>query len=373
MEAARPPHVGFVLEQNLGHVTHADNLRSIISADPTIRATWCPIAFEVDGLAARLPVYGSNWTVRAGIRARRSVRRAHRDDPLDALFVHTQVPAVLLGRWMRRIPTVVSLDATPLQYDELGHFYLHGVGHPRVEQARHALNVRCFRAARQLVTWSTWAKAGLVEGYGVDPERVRVIPPGVWCDRWVAPPPGAATRGADDVVRILFVGADLARKGGDILLTAFQQLRADYGHRVELHLVTKAEVPPAPGVWRYGDLTANSDELKALYHRCDIFCLPTRADTLGLVLLEAGATGLPLVSTAVAAIPEIVKDGQTGLLVPPGDAAALSCALSALVTDPERRKRLGDSARALVLERYDAAKNSSAIVDLMIDVAGGHW
>ena len=369
MESVQPAHVGFVLEQTLGHVTHGDNLRSIISADPNIRATWCPIAFEVDGAAARLPLY-SNWTVRAGIRARRSVRRAHREDRLDALFVHTQVPAVLLGRWMRRIPTVVSLDATPLQYDELGDAYRHGVGPPRVEQAKHALNVRTFRAARQLVTWSLWAKAGLVDDYGVDPAKVRVIPPGVWCDRWVAPVAGASTRDADDVVRILFVGANLARKGGDTLLAAFEQLRAQHGADVELHLVTKSEVQPTPGVWRYGDMTPNSDELKALYHRCDIFCLPTRGDCLPMVLSEAGATGLPLVSTAVAAIPEIVRDGQTGLVVPPGDIAALAGALSTLVTEPDRRKRLGEAARALVLERYDASKNATAIVDLMIDIAG---
>lgn len=370
MDLPRPPHIGFVLERNLGHATHADNLRSIISKDRTLRATWCPIAFEVDGLGARIPVYGSNWTVRAGVRARRAVRRAHRGDPLDALFVHTQVPAVLLGRWMRRIPTVVSLDATPLQYDELGHFYNHGVGHPRVEQAQQALNVRCFRAAHQLVTWSTWAKVGLVDGYGIHPEQVRVIPPGVWCDRWITPPAGATIRGADDVVRILFVGADLARKGGDVLLQAFQQLRAEHGRRVELHLVTKSDVLLAPGVWRYGDLTANSDELKALYHRSDIFCLPTRADCLPMALSEAGATGLPLVSSAVAAIPEIVRDRQTGLVVPPGDVRALAGALSALVADPPLRKSLGESARALVVERYDAAKNSAEIVHLMIDIVG---
>jgi glycosyltransferase involved in cell wall biosynthesis len=370
MEPARTPRVGFVLEQTLGHVTHADNLRSIISADGTIRATWCPVAFTAGGMAARLPLYRSNWTVRAGLRARRSVRRANRDDRLDALFVHTQVPAVLLGRWMRRIPTVVSLDATPLQYDELGEAYHHAVGRPSVERAKQAMNVRCFRAARQLVTWSAWAKAGLVDGYGVDAQRVRVIPPGVWCDRWATPPPGAVTRGADDVVRILFVGADLARKGGDMLLTAFEQLRAGLGPGVELHLVTKSQVHPSPGVYRYGDMAPNSHELKALYHRCDVFCLPTRADCLPMVLSEAGAAGLPLVSTSVAAIPEIVRDGRTGLVVPPGDAAALTSALSALVTDPEQRQRLGDAARALVLEQYDASKNAAAIVELMIDIAG---
>jgi glycosyltransferase involved in cell wall biosynthesis len=117
-------------------------------------------------------------------------------------------------------------------------------------------------------------------------------------------------------------------------------------------------------------MAPNSAELKALYHRCDIFCLPTRADALGLVLVEASAAGLPVVSTSVGATAEIVKDGQTGIMVPPGDVAALVHALSALIADPVRRRQLGDAARALVLESYDAAKNSSAIVDLMIDVAG---
>jgi glycosyltransferase involved in cell wall biosynthesis len=370
MEPARPQHVGFVLEQSLGHVTHADNLRSTISTNPAIRATWCPVEFGVDGLAARVPGYGTNWTIRSGIRARQLVRRAHHHDPLDALFVHTQVPAVLLGRWMRRIPTVVSLDATPLQYDALGAAYNHNVGNPQVERAKHALNARCFRAARRLVTWSSWTKAGLVAGYGVEAERVQVIPPGIWCDRWVAPPPGATPRGSDDVTRILFVGADFTRKGGDILLSAFEQLRSEHRERVELHVVTKSEVPEGPDVYRYGDMAPNSAELKALYHRCDIFCLPTRADALGLVLVEASAAGLPVVSTSVGATAEIVKDGQTGIMVPPGDVAALVHALSALIADPLRRRQLGDAARALVLESYDAAKNSSAIVDLMIDVAG---
>jgi glycosyltransferase involved in cell wall biosynthesis len=370
MESARIPHLGFVLEQTLGHVTHVDNLRTIISADPRVRAGWFPLAFDVKGAAARVPYYNSSWTIRAGLLARRLIGRADRHDPLDALFVHTQVPAVLLGRWMKRIPTVVSLDATPMQYDELGQAYRHGVGPPIVEGAKHALNVRCFRAARQLVSWSSWAKAGLVDYYGVDSSHVRVIPPGVVCDRWVTPVPGAVTRGADDVVRILFVGADFERKGGDVLLTAFEQLRSDHGPRVELHLVTKAPVEPAPGVWRYGDMAPNSADLKALYHRCDIFCLPTRADCLPMVLAEAGATGLPLVSTFVGAIPEIVRDLQTGLVVPPDDATALLDALSALVVDSQRRRRLGDAARALVLEHHDASKNASAIVDLMIDLAG---
>ena len=107
------PHVGFVLEKALGHSTHADNLQHVISDDPRIRATWCPIPYDVDGFAARLPFYRSRWTLRAGLRARAAIRRAHHERPLDALFIHTQVAAILSTSWMKKVPTVVSIDATP--------------------------------------------------------------------------------------------------------------------------------------------------------------------------------------------------------------------------------------------------------------------
>jgi glycosyltransferase involved in cell wall biosynthesis len=266
---------------------------------------------------------------------------------------------------------VVSLDATPLQYDELGTFYSHDIGNARVEKIKRALNIRCYTNAARIVTWSAWAKRGLIDGYGVAAERIHVIPPGVWCERWTSPDPGVVTRDADDIVRILFVGADLARKGGDHLLEAFADLRVEHGDTVELHLVTKSTVPPAPGVHVYADLTPNSDALKALYHRCDVFCLPTQGDCLPMVLSEAGATGMPLVSTGVAAIPEIVQDGVTGLVVPPADPGALAAALSKLVLDAPLRREMGARARALVEQSFDASKNATAVVELMCDVAGG--
>jgi glycosyltransferase involved in cell wall biosynthesis len=95
----------------------------------------------------------------------------------------------------------------------------------------------------------------------------------------------------------------------------------------------------------YNDISPNSDHLKRLYHECDIFCLPTFGDCQPMVLSEAGAAGLPAVTTDVAAIPEIVRDGETGLLVPPGDAEALAAALRRLLCDEELRLRLGSGAR----------------------------
>ncbi len=366
----RRPHVGFVLERSLGHVTQADTLSTLLPREAGIDADIATIDYEATGWSARVPGYGSNWTVRAGLRARRALRALGRRAPLDALFIHTQVPAVLARRWMRRIPTVVSLDATPLQYDELGAHYGHEPGHPRLEQLKWRANQACFRRAAHIVTWSRWAKGGVVDGYGIDPDAITVIPPGVDPSVWRRAGPAPA-----GPVRILFVGGDLERKGGDLLLRAFASLRGQLAAdrpdlEVALELVTKAAVPAQPGVTVHGGMQPNSPDLVALYHRCHVFCLPTRGDCLPMVLSEAGAAGLPLVSTAVAAIPEIVRPGDTGLVVPLDDHDALVAALRALATDSDLRQRLGAAAQQLVGRDFNAEKNVHQLAQLLAGLAG---
>jgi glycosyltransferase involved in cell wall biosynthesis len=359
--------VGFVLERSLGHITHADNLARLLPEQPEIDAALLPIDFAVDGWAAHVPVYRSNWTVRSGWRANRAIRRLHAEGSLDALFIHTQVPSVLSQRWMGRVPTVVSLDATPMQYDELGEHYDHSPGGARVEALKYRVNRSSIHRAAHVVTWSEWARRGVIQGYGVAPERVSVIPPGVTPSLWTRP-----GRPADDgPVRILFVGGDLRRKGGNVLLEAFRALRVTAEpEAVELHLVTRTPLEPEPGVHVHKDLEPNSAALIALYHRAHVFCLPTRGDCLPMVLSEAGAAGLPAVSTAVAGIPEIVRDGETGLVVPVDDVAALTAALHRLVDDAPLRQRLGVNARELVLARFDAEKNVRLLVAVLLRTMG---
>ncbi len=178
-------------------------------------------------------------------------------------------------------------------------------------------------------------------------------------------------------MRILFVGGDLERKGGLVLLDAFRRLRGDGGGdhtgagSIDLHLdlVTQTHVPTEPGVAVHHGLRANSQPLKDLYHAADIFCLPTMGDCLPMVLSEAGAAGLPLVSTAVGAIGEIVRDEETGLLVPVADADALERALRRLVADAALRRHLGAGAHALVHAQFDAETNAHALLQLLRRVA----
>lgn len=374
------PRIGFVLEQTLGHVTHAQNLRALLAGSTAITPEWLPIAFGMDGsdgLIERLPMY-RNWTVRAGMRARRAIAASHERQALDGLFIHTQVPAVLCRSWMRRLPTVISIDATPLQYDSLGAHYAHEAANPRVERAKHALNRQSFERAVAIIAWSDWAKAGLVDGYGIDADKVTVIAPGVHYDKWAHDGSSShepATSGAE-TVRILFVGGDLVRKGGDLLLDAFRQLRSETGDRpgspqLELHLVTATDVPAEPGVFVHHDVRPSTDELKHLFHTASIFCLPTRGDCLPMVLAEAGACSLPLVSTDVGAISEVVRDGDTGMLLGVDDRRALIEALRHLVNDPTVRRSMGAAAQALVHRDHDAATNAARLTELLRTIAHG--
>ncbi|MCA9873801.1 MAG: glycosyltransferase family 4 protein [Anaerolineales bacterium] len=357
--------IGFIIEQALGHITHGQNLQQNVAADPTIEAYWGLPTWEAGGLAGLIP----NWTFKAGLQARQQIAAMQRQTQLDVLFFHTQVTAVLAQSWLKRIPGIVSLDATPRQYDSLGEFYAHKPGPAWLENWKWRLNRDCLAAAQHIVTWSAWAKEGVVGEYEVPPDKVTVIPPGVNVDAWTRPEP----RHPDDgPVKILFVGGNLERKGGLLLLEAWRSLRQTAVPTLELHLVTRDTVAAEPGLFVYKDMQPNSDPLKQLYYAADIFCLPTYGDCLPMVLSEAGAAGLPVVSTAVAAIPEIVIEGETGFLVPTGDVSALAHALRQLVEDPEMRLRLGETAVTQIRRTFDAAANARQLLDLLKETSRAH-
>ncbi len=361
----------FIMEQVLGHIAYGNNLKRQIASSQDIDPHWLPVAFPVSGVAAHLPGYGSNWTVRAGFRTRQSLAKVRTQTNPDVLFFHTQVTGVLAQDWVERYPSVVSLDATPILYDTLGDLYHHYRGPRVIEQWKQWMNARLFHKAQALVTWSDWARNSLIADYQVSEEKVTVIRPGIDLTLWQ---PDRRILSQQNRVRILFVGGDLLRKGGAVLLEAFRALRqrlARLGQEdnLELHMVTKTQIKAEPGVFIYSDLGPNDPRLINLYHTCDLFVLPTFGDCLGVALLEAAAAGLPVITTRVGAIPEIVISGETGILIPPGDLAALTAALVHLVEEPALRLRMGIQALELARQEFDGQQTTVQLLTLLRAVA----
>lgn len=159
--------------------------------------------------------------------------------------------------------------------------------------------------------------------------------------------------------RILFLGRLGHRKGTYDLVDAFARLLRQGvpamlicagdgevdGVRVHAERLGLAELVSCPG-WL--DVAATAAELD----RAAIFVLPSYAEGVPMALLEAMARGLPVVTTPVGGIPQVVRDGENGLLVEPGDTAALGAALRRLLGDPGLRRSLGGRARATIEQRF---------------------
>lgn len=357
------PRVGFLMEQTLGHVTYTRNLQAALAAAGRLRPVWLPVPFSSGGALRRLPGPVRSWAARGSLQAYAAVRRAGGPACFDAVLFHTQSVALLAPLVARRVPVILSLDATPLNFDRVGAPYGHHARPGSVgERVKQALYRRVFRSAAALTTWCQWAKDSLRDDYGVDPDLVTVIHPGVDLALF---PFGAERRPAEvqaRPVRILFVGGDFARKGGPLLLAC---MRDGLAERCELHVVTTQPVPPTPGVFVYHGLGPNDPRLLDLYRQADIFALPTYADCLAVVLAEAMAAGLPIVTTAVGAQPEAVQDGRSGFVVPPGDVTALGRALRRLADDPALRWAMGRAGRATAEARFDARTNAARLADVI--------
>lgn len=362
----RTYHVGFLMSQALGHKNHEQRMRLEIEKTPDIRPEWMPIAPWIENRWRRLPVVKNNTTLLCGIQGVEQLRR--QKGPFNALYCHTQEPAVLLGRYMERFPTILSLDATHINLRSLGDAYDRKPRFEPVERLKHLLIRTAFQRAAHFVAFSRWAKDSLVGDYGISEHKITVNAPGLDLGFWNI---SAAERGhlqEGATPRVLFIGGDFRRKGGEMLVQCAASMRAEGN----IDIVTSAPVPAADGLSNvrvHRGLKAASPELLALYRRANIFTLPTLGDCSPWVILEAMAMRLPVIATRVGGIPEMVIDGETGLLIPPNSPEALLEAIRQLGKDPERRKRMGEAGRRRVERYFDSVRSYSTLVALIKSIA----
>jgi glycosyltransferase involved in cell wall biosynthesis len=351
----------FVMEQHLGHSTYYQNVQRFVDAATDIQATWVLVTYtHPGGLWERLTFLPAR--IRGTLRGRAQVRRGLSQTTSDVVFFNTQVPAALGGWLTRRQPYVISTDLTPIQYDQLSRLYGHQPDRPGLLKTyKYRVNKALLCGASRLLPWSTWARNSLIADYGVDPQKIEVLPPGVDLTLWTP-----RTKQAEGRLRILFVGGDLHRKGGDVLLRAFRALPRD---TAELILVTRSQTPREDGIVSYHDLQPNAPELIALFQTCDVFVLPTEAEAFGIAAVEASAVGLPIIANAIGGLPDIVVDGETGFLLQSGDVRVLRDHLQLLAEDAGLRERMGRAARHRAETHFDARRNAERLVGYLLEAA----
>jgi glycosyltransferase involved in cell wall biosynthesis len=221
-------------------------------------------------------------------------------------------------------------------------------------------------AAAAVITVSQ-ANAEALTRLGVEPARIRVIPNGVDLSRFRRRRGAKPERGL-----IVCVARQHPAKNLGLLLDACALLR-DRGTSFRCLLLgggrCSAALRSQAAALGLAELvefvgTVDHDDVAEAWQRASIAVLTSRREGLPVSLIEAAAAGVPAVATAVGGVPELVADGETGLLVPPGDTAALAAALGRLIAEPDRALELGRAARARAEERFSLERQVDALLGL---------
>ncbi len=342
-----------------------DLAEGLTATDRVIRRLMCWGGSAATDRFAALTLARWRREMHTGLLAARRIRSAERRHGApDVLHLHTQATAFGSIERMRRTPSIVSLDIT----QRLASLEV-APGMLRRQYAACAARDRAvFRGAAAIVATSRWAADDLANGQPECTDRLHVMPYPVsgegfdagWIDaRWARAREGGP-------VRALFMGGDFPRKGGWALLEAWRA--GAFGPAAELHVATDWPVPPPlvpPGVTVHRGVRAYTPEWLALWAAADLFVMPTTGEAFGMVFQEAAAAGIPAIGTRLNAVPEIVADGETGILVSARDAGALVAALRQLIEDPGTRRRMGTAARARATRLYDPAAYGARLAELM--------
>lgn len=214
-------------------------------------------------------------------------------------------------------------------------------------------------------------------------ERMHVVHCGIPIEQFTNSRNGDGARGRDQDSAVnptvLYIGRLVPEKGQAILLKAVALLK-ERGRRVNLVLAgdgpLRLELERAAGHLEIATQSlflgaVGQEEIYALYAGASVFCLPSYAEGVPVVLMEAMAMGVPVVSTRIAGIPELVQDGHTGLLVAPGRPDELADALQLLLDDQAFRGTMGKRAREKVVGDYNTVGTAIRLYALFQRELGG--
>jgi alpha-maltose-1-phosphate synthase len=354
------PRVAFVNGGILGLLTYSAWLRRTFVDDSEIHAEHFVLTENLslrerivrralcarlwpDRLGARnLDLARYRQELNSGLQARQRLL-ARGLDNFDVLHFHRQASAYGSLDLMSRVPAIISIDCTQTCVLQDASSAL--------ERWSLQFNVRrdgaILRRAAAIVATSRWTEREVRRLYPDCQAPIHVLPNPVFLDLFDAAWPDERRVRTGPRPQCLFMGGDFPRKGGYDLLAAWET--GGFATRADLTLVTDWPLDRLPpGVRQQAGVRGQTPEWIAAWRGADLFVMPTRNEAFGLVYQEAAAAGLPAIGSRLNAVPEIIDDGVTGLLVAPGDRPALAQALETLIASAELRQRLGRNARARI-------------------------
>jgi alpha-maltose-1-phosphate synthase len=362
---SRPLRMLFVNENLGGHAAMHRALRDVLGTDHEAEVEFLDVpapglgrrfaAASVPGLA-RLDadLQPLRYQLAQSVHARRLLRRALRAHDPDVIHAYSQNAVLLSAAALRARPSVVSTDSSVVQNAYQLPYRRPGRFTPQSVRIGARVERRVFRAATLVVAQSEWAARSLRELHGLSDDTLRVIPFGIV----LFDPP---TRDERHPPEITFVGTTMDGKGGWRLLRVFRERFRD---RCTLNLVTRQAVADEPGVRVFDDFRPGDPRLIRLLGQSAVFALPSEIDKSPYAVLEAMVAGVPVVATRAGAIPEMVTDGATGLLVEPDD-DDLAAAVDRLLTDDALRRQMGAAGRERAVMCFDARRTTVALLDVL--------
>jgi len=288
------------------------------------------------------------------------LRRLIRSEQPDLLHIHSR-----RGDWLAA--AAGALEKCPVILSR------------RVDNPPRWFDVRLkFPLCRQIVTISEGIREVLAAS-GIPAERLRCIPSAVDTDRFR--PGGDRAAVAVDLgipperLLVAIVAQLIPRKGHRVL---FEALPAVVAQHPSLQLLVFGQGPleaelrqTAAGLSQRVLFAGFRADLHRILPCLDLVVHPAFLEGLGVSLLEAAACGVPIVASRAGGMPEIVRDGENGYLVEPGDAATLANRIKTLLADPALRRRMGSAGRTLTLERFSIPRMVEDNRRLYMAIAAG--
>jgi len=354
----------------------------------------------------------------------RYLLRRYDPDNLDLVYIHTQTAATSVLDLPKHVPTVVSIDLTwKLAFQE-SRYIVSPLLKPVLELER-----RIFERADLVISFSDWAATSVIDDYGIPASKVKVVRNGVTLPPPLTglrqanghsaighdganghasgrSPNGryfqhlklgtnghgalASANGSnghgpsasgsnghgglngdhqdqEGLLKLGFIGNGFLRKGGDLLLKVHQEHFADLAH---LTLVTH---DPPRGLSGLRNVEIKTEVpwvelMTSVLPGFDLFVFPTRFDYSPYAVIEAMSAGVPVISTRVGAIPEMVEDGVGGFLIEAGSAAPLAERVSWAIDNRAQLPAMGERGRERATEYYAAERNYPQLLDTLAEV-----